>query len=233
MYLLYVDESGSPGDPNQKHFVLAGVAVFERETHWIEDQLNHIASRFNPADPYACELHGSPMRSGRGEWKGLPMEKRIQAIKDALGIIAERHPRVRLFASVVDRDAVKHSDMVYHTFEQLASRFDHFLKREHRKGNTQRGLAIFDKSTTEKSIQNLARTFKHDGHTWGQLRNFSEVPLFLDSEASRLIQLADLVAFAIFRHFEASDSQYFDIIKHCFDFDQGQTHGLHVSRSQE
>lgn len=33
MYLLYVDESGSPGDPNQKHFVLAGVAVFERETH--------------------------------------------------------------------------------------------------------------------------------------------------------------------------------------------------------
>ncbi|WP_366940896.1 DUF3800 domain-containing protein, partial [uncultured Halomonas sp.] len=26
MFLLYVDESGSPGDPNQQHFVLAGVS---------------------------------------------------------------------------------------------------------------------------------------------------------------------------------------------------------------
>jgi CheY-specific phosphatase CheX len=28
MYLLYVDESGSPQDPNQQYFVLAGIAVF-------------------------------------------------------------------------------------------------------------------------------------------------------------------------------------------------------------
>ncbi|MEN2936757.1 hypothetical protein DIBJMFBN_00253 [Mannheimia haemolytica] len=36
MYLMYVDESGSTTDPTQKYFVLSGIAVFERNTHWIE-----------------------------------------------------------------------------------------------------------------------------------------------------------------------------------------------------
>jgi hypothetical protein len=39
MHLLYADESGSLADPAQRHFVLAGVSVFEREPHWIEQEL--------------------------------------------------------------------------------------------------------------------------------------------------------------------------------------------------
>lgn len=233
MYLLYVDESGSPGDPNQQYFVLAGVAVFERETHWIEQQLNNIAARFSPANSYECELHGSPMRAGRGEWKGRALPDRINAIEDALRVVAGRHPNVRLFASVVHRDAFIDDDPITCTFEQLASRFDMFLKRLHVQGNTQRGIAIFDKSSTEKTIQNLARIFKQDGHRWGQLHNFSEVPLFLDSKASRLIQLADLVAFSIFRRFEHNDSRFYDIIAHCFDHHQGRIHGLHILEPKE
>jgi hypothetical protein len=52
MYLLYADESGSISDPSQRHFVLAGVAVFEREPHWIEQELNEIAARFDPGQPH-------------------------------------------------------------------------------------------------------------------------------------------------------------------------------------
>lgn len=46
MYLMYVDESGSTTDPTQKYFVLSGIAVFERNTHWIEKKMNVIASQF-------------------------------------------------------------------------------------------------------------------------------------------------------------------------------------------
>jgi hypothetical protein len=63
MHLLYLDESGSISDPCQRYFVLAGLSVFERSTHWIETELNAIAERFNPSDPYSIELHGSPMRT--------------------------------------------------------------------------------------------------------------------------------------------------------------------------
>ncbi|MFI3504789.1 DUF3800 domain-containing protein, partial [Klebsiella pneumoniae] len=92
-----------------------------------------------------------------------------------------------------------------------------------------RGVAIFDKSSTEKSIQSLARTFKDTGYGYGKLRNFSEVPLFLDSKASRLIQLADLVSYSIFRKFELNDDEFYKIIEHSFDYNNGKVHGLYVA----
>jgi len=54
MHLLYVDESGSVADPAQQYFVLAGVCVFERKTHWIEQALNAIAHTFSP-DNFPCD----------------------------------------------------------------------------------------------------------------------------------------------------------------------------------
>ena len=110
----------------------------------------------------------------------------------------------------------------------MISRFDHFLAREKRHfSNNQRGIVIFDKSSKEVSIQELAHEFKTLGHEWSSLKNMSEVPLFVDSEATRLIQLADLAAYALFRHYERSDDQFYDIIRAKFDFFGGVRHGLH------
>jgi Protein of unknown function (DUF3800) len=229
MYLLYVDESGSPQDPNQQYFVLAGVAVFERKTHWLEQALDNLASRIDPNEPEKWELHGSPMRNGNKEWRRFPKEQRQDWIKEGLKICADAK-QTPLFAAVVKREraAVDGIDPVIFCFEQLASRFDMFLGRRYNNGDPQRGLMLFDESSTEQRLQALARTFKHQGHRFGKLHNFAEVPVFLDSKATRLIQLADLIAFAIFRHYEAQDSQYFDIIRHCFDQEGGVIHGLKV-----
>ncbi|MGN6318254.1 DUF3800 domain-containing protein [Trinickia sp.] len=40
-----------------------------------------------------------------------------------------------------------------------------------------------------------------------------EVPLFLDSKASRLIQMADIVAYWTFRYFQSSDHRGFSLIR--------------------
>ena len=230
MHLLYVDESGSVADVNQTHFILAGVSIFERQTHWIEQQLNEIAKRFDPINPHSLELHGSPMRSGRGGWRHVPKVDREQAIKDILKLaIADQSiHNVRLFGAVVNKSKLTGTDPVFQSFEQITSRFDMFLQRCHLNGNTQRGLMLCDESSTEHRIQTLAREFKYNGHSYGRTRNYSEVPVFLNSMASRLIQLADLVAYAMFRHYESGDSQYFDIFKHRFDSEGGVTHGLFV-----
>lgn len=231
MHLLYLDESGSVADPNQRYFVLAGIAVFERKSHWVEQKLNEVAQRFCPESPYDIEFHGSPMRSGRDGWKTFPLEQRLQAIKDALKFgVADFVPKgVRLFGAVIRKDASHGIDPVELAFEQLASRFDLFLKRQYAKHNEpQRGLILFDKSSTEQRIQTLAREFKYAGHSWGKTKNYAEVPVFLDSKASRLIQLADLVAFALYRFHEAGDNQFYDIIKYCFDSEGGVEHGLYV-----
>jgi hypothetical protein len=230
MHLLYADESGSIGDPAQNFFVLAGVSVFERETHWIECELNQIASRFSQSQPSAVELHGSPMRTGRNGWDQFPQAERMQAIQDALRLcVHDRFPHVRLFAAVLEKRNHSGLDIAQVAFEQLSSRFDMYLGRLHRhKNDSQRGLILFDKSATEKRIQTLAREFKFSGHTYGVTRNFAEVPVFLDSQASRLIQLADLAAYAIFRKFETADDRLYRVIEHCFDSEGGVNHGLYL-----
>ncbi len=198
MHLLYADESGSISDPNQNYFVLAGVSVFERETHWIETELNKIAIRFSPHNPHAVELHGSPMRVGRNGWDRYAQSDRHQAIIDALKIgVCDRHPRhVRIFAAVLEKKNFGGQDIAKVAFEQLSSQFLGRLYKQ--KADAQRGIILFDESSTEARIQTLAREFKHTGHTFGVTRNYAEVPVFMDSRASRLIQLADLVAYAIF-----------------------------------
>ncbi|RRA50529.1 DUF3800 domain-containing protein [Acidipila sp. EB88] len=230
MHLLYVDESGAIGNPTEKFFILAGVSVFERNTHWIERDLNEIAARFNKEEPYTVELHGSPMRSGKGFWKHQPRDVREQAIIDALSVgIRDRQHRPRLIGAVLQKENHTGKEMSEVAFEQLSSRFDMYLTRLHLKQqDTHRGLMIFDECSTEKRIQTLAREFKHSGHTYGKIRNFAEVPVFLDSRASRLIQLADLVAYAMYRHFEHGDSKYYDVIYPCFDHDGGVAHGLYI-----
>jgi hypothetical protein len=231
MYLLYADESGTTHDPNQQYFVLACSCAFERQGFWLASELDKIASRFNPADPASVELHGSPMLAGKGMWRYHPLIDREQAIRDALDVLAQSHQSNRLFASVIRKSAVSPRDPVETAFEQVASRFDRYLMRLHYAGDTQRGLIIFDKTTCETTLQSLAADFRTVGHTWGIIRNFSEVPLFLDSKASRLIQLADLVAYAVFRHFEKNDSRFYSLIESRFDSDGGIVHGLHEIHS--
>ena len=233
MYFLYADESGTVADAQQQYFVLAGIAVYERKTHWIETDLNTIAERFSPDDPYLIELHGSPMRSGRDGWDAFPVKDRYDAVVRALTVgVVNRYPKgVRLFASVIKKSAVAGDDPAAVAFEQISSRFDSFLARLHRQGNTQRGVIILDKSEgAERGIQTLAREFKYSGHKWGKTRNYAEVPLFLDSKASRLIQLADLVAYSIYRYYEHGDSAFYSVIEKCFDSEGGVNHGLYVIR---
>ncbi len=104
-----------------------------------------------------------------------------------------------------------------------------FLQRQFTRNNDrQRGLIIFDKASYETPLQSLASRFRSTGHRFGKVRNLSEVPLFLDSRASRLVQLADLIAYAIFRHLEHGDSRFFDRIQQRFDAEGGVCHGLHV-----
>ncbi len=225
VHLLYMDESGLATDSKQRHFVLAGFSVFERSPHWIEAELDAIAARFNAVDPKSVELHGSPMRTGAKRWRHVPLADRERAIKDALQVAVTKH--CRLFGAVLEKVRFSGRDVTQVAFEQVSSRFDQYLGRLHKQGDTQRGLILFDKCSVERRIQTMAREFKTTGHTFGRLRNLAEVPVFVDSEASRLIQLADLVAYALFRYHEFNDSGFYDVIRNSFDSDGGVVHGLY------
>jgi hypothetical protein len=217
MHLLYLDHSGAPEDATQKHFVLASISVFERQTFWISTELDKIAARFNPSDPASVELHASPMHGGRGEWRRFPVPDRVQAICDALSVVPQSHPSNILFGVGIKKPQVNPEIAVEAAFEQTCITFDKYLWRMHLRGDTQRGMIVFDKAAYETDIQALATGFRSIGHSWGVVRNLSEVPVFLDSKASRLLQLADLVSFALYRVYERNDYRFFNIVKNRFD----------------
>jgi len=231
LYLLYLDESGHPDDPNLQHVILAGIAVFERQAHWLSTEVDKIAARFDPADPHSIELHGSPMLQGRDGWKAFPLVDRVKAMSDALGIVAASHVSTRLFGVAIRKAVLAgQADILEDAFERICKAFDIYLMRLHKRGDSHRGIIVVDETSYEDAFQRLARDFRRTGHRWGVMRNLAEVPMCLDSKASRLIQLADLVAFACFRHYERGDSRFFDLIKSRFDETGGVQHGLvHVT----
>lgn len=178
-----------------------------------------------PTNPDSLEFHGTDIHSGGKHWRALPPEVREEAYCTALRRLAGTH-NVHLFGAAIHKSAVSPRDAMEVAFEQITSRFDHMLVRLFRGGNTQRGLIIADKSTYETSLQRLSIEFRRTGHSFGQLHNISEVPLFVDSKATRLIQYADLVAHTFRRYIELGDASRFDLIRHAFDQAGGVVHGL-------
>lgn len=165
------------------------------------------------------------MFGGRQFWRNFPLPDRITAIKDALAII---RPNMRIFAAVVEKSLVGPKDPVEYAFEQDCSRFDYYLRRRYRQRDPQRGLIVLDKSSYENTLQGLATAFRKTGHAWDIVRNLAEVPMFIDSRASRLVQLADLVSYAFYRKYQHGDSQFFDVLAPRIDSHGGTTHGLHL-----
>lgn len=244
MYLLYADDSGSPSDRNQAYFVLGGVAIFERQAHWINLELEKLAAKICPQNPSSIEFHGYPMLGGKGFWSSLSYPDRIQAIKDALSILAASRESTAAFCVAVKKSAIQATDPVEWAFEELCKQFDHFLKmmyqessgrRRHNSRNpsieAQRGIMILDETTKETSLQRLATDFRTIGHNSGILRNLVEVPLFVDSKATRLMQLADLIAYSTFRYVERNDDKFINVFKHRFHSTSGIMHGLLIKSS--
>ena len=168
------------------------------------------------------------MFQARGDWKRIGLGKSRDFITRALGVIQNTHHSTRLFAAAIHKSAISPRDPIEYAFEQVCNRFDRYLSRLYYadEKNRQRGIIIFDESRYEGALQRLSVDFRTIGHSWGIIRDLVEVPLFVNSKASRLVQFADLVSYATYRRYEKGDPQYFDLLTSRFDHDGGIIHGL-------
>ena len=227
MHLLYLDDSGAAGNANEQYLVLGGVSVFEAQSHWITQELDRLAENISPGDPHGVEFHASETFARRSQpWSGMSQEDARGTIKSVLDVLGNAYDSARAFACVVHKASFPNRDPMEIAFEDLCSRFDRYLRRLRADGQTQRGLLILDKSTYETTLQRMSVEFRTLGTRWGVIRNLADTPLFVDSRASRVIQLADHLAHAVFRRYQSGDTQYFDRIARKFDSEDGIIHGL-------
>jgi hypothetical protein len=229
VFLLYSDESGMSGS---RHFVLAGVAAFERRPYWLSSVLDQIQLKFLPDEEEPVEFHASEIRAGKNPpWNKLTSEERHQLLDAIYDAISEA--QIDLFASVIDREWLKTGTDVYSfAFESILNRFDRFLRSKFKEeGEAQRGIIIIAESQYRLRIETLANKIRKVGTRWGEAYNLCEVPLFTSAGNSRMLQVADFCANAIYGKFESGYSRQYDrIASKFFEYD-GIVHGLaHYSR---
>lgn len=223
MYLLYVDESGNPDSADDRHFVFGGIAMFERKPWFVSQAVEEVKNKFFAKDA-EVEFHAQSILSHKEEpWHSMQSSKRAEIMESLCDVICQHD--ITLFGVVLERSS--NPDPVIRGFEELCNRFELFLNHLYNEGNQQRGLIIFDSSRHESTLQKLLLEYRRSGTRFGKLKHFSEVPLFTDSKATRNLQLADLIAHALFRRYERSDTRWLDRIISKFDTSSdGSVHGL-------
>lgn len=228
MHLLYLDDAGSMKNSSESFIVLGGVSVSEVQASELSLELEKLAATIDPQNPASIEFHASEIFARRtAPWNRLTREEAQGVIKSVLNILARTLPPTYAFSCAIHKASFGIiTDFLGMAFEDLSKRFDIYLDRLNLAGDIQRGLLILDESSHETVLQNLAKNFRNVGTQWGAIKYLADIPFFVNSKASRIIQLADHVAYAVFRRYNAGDTNYFDLIAHKFYSHNGVLHGL-------
>jgi hypothetical protein len=212
VHLLYLDESGNPNDPADRHFILAGVCVFERVTYFVSEDMERLQSALFP-DTEPLEFHANEIRAGKGFWRSRQPDERQAALDGLRDVILKAHkPGLRLFAAVVQKRADCYGDeAVKRATEIMCQSFDHHLKQCYQvKKDPQRGLLVVAQSRFDDRSKLWVRDFRKLGTQWGTIDNLADTPLFASTKDSRLLQLADYVSHAAYRMYERGDTSWLD-----------------------
>lgn len=228
LYLLYTDESGLDAG---EYFVVGGLAVHEQDTRLLARDVESVFAALPPRWRDA-ELHAQYIRAGKNQWRGLPAERRERLTDDVATLLADR-PEARspvLFAVALHKDSFPNRDPHERAYEDFFARCNGMIGRLTSRGDPHRCVVIADDSRLEQSLQRWMLRWRERGASTGAsigpLSAYAEVPLFVDSKASRLVQLADFVAHWVYRAYEAGDDSVLAQLAGGFDQDGGVLHGL-------
>ena len=99
-------------------------------------------------------------------------------------------------------------------FEQIVSRFELFLKNTQTGGiGDQFGLLVHDNNDTiSRKHTALMKQYHNSGTLWTNVESIIETPLFVNSELTSMVQVADLCAYALRRYCENREEYLFDRI---------------------
>lgn len=91
-----------------------------------------------------------------------------------------------------------------------------FLIRQKRAKKPSKGLLIIDHNQATQ-YRELIYDFKNGGTKYGYINNVVDIPYFARCPDTRMLQLADFVASAVFQYYERNDSKHLGKIITKFD----------------
>jgi len=235
---FYLDESGNPFlslrtiQAGHRFFVLLAICVSPEVARDIELAVTEIAGLYSPSLPVG-EVYIKSTRIRQKEYPFDQLEpQRLKSFTDDIyDILFAFQQETTLFAFIMDKQAhldlygIAARDPYLVAYTQLLERFAIFLGRRTQLIPASVYLDARDWKHHGKQDVRLQRlhtilqqvgSFYIDSRQFGR---FTPEPHFIDSRASRLIQLADLCAYNLYHAwcYQKPDYPYFKIILPLFD----------------
>jgi hypothetical protein len=89
------------------------------------------------------------------------------------------------------------------------------------------GVVIHDNNqTVARKHTELMKSFHRSGTLWTTINNIIETPLFVDSQLTGMVQIADLCAYGLRRYLENSETEIFEKVFQRADRRHGVTVGV-------
>jgi hypothetical protein len=137
----------------------------------------------------------------------------------------------RLFAECIDKvyfnPSIHKTTVEEQSFEQIVSRFEQYLQITSSATCTNMGMLIHDNNEAVASrLTALMKTFYRKGTLWTKIKNTIETPLFVNSELSSMVQIADLCSYALKRYLENGEKKLFNHIYRRADRKDGKVVGV-------
>lgn len=231
MYFFYFDESGSRDpsvgtskNPKDHLYVLLAVGMYERKWRTFElaisrlklELTDHLKRRgkghFDLAD---CEVKSNWIRIERERQKRSSF---LHALHDEeLGRLAEAYfqqifiNNMVIVAVVIDKrylyDHMTHELLHKKAYELVLERIQHYIHEYHPK---HQALIVMDDTDKQlnRSVAMKHALFQRTGNQNMKFPNIVEYPFFTRSELSNGVQLADLLAYNVYRAFRDENLTY-------------------------
>jgi len=243
MYLCYVDESGDCGRNGSNYLILAGASLFCGQWRPVRRQLDDLILKFFPNPPHPTEIHLAELRSGRDVFRALSKQQRQELIRDFCRLTADLlETELRVFAVIADKrwwfaknPSKTGYDLYLELFEELANRFNLYLRRRYAQSTPTKGIMIGDhhNAALSNSLRDKLNLFYRQGTKWTTFDHVIETMFFLESQMSPGIQIADLCSYSISRLLNHCDDSIVRQIVNVFDrepassaINPGKWHGI-------
>ena len=225
MYLLYADSSGRTGIRQDEHnglYITVGVIVHEKDRRSIENKISSMKREMFPElDPCKWELHAYDIWRNRyffaDRCRGMNQAKKL-GIFSRTANLAHRSD-ITIVSVVMLKDKMKGKyrspTVTEYSWLFVTERFEHFLVQKPK--GTNNGLLFIDASqkNPESDIRRAVRKAINEGGIWKDIDHIIEQPIFVESHTSDLIQLADMIAYVVLKHYKG-DSRFeesFEMLK--------------------
>ncbi|MBB2166760.1 DUF3800 domain-containing protein [Gluconacetobacter aggeris] len=226
MYLLFVDESGTPQKENAKdigYFVMAGLVIPENRWSGMRDKLVGLKRRTKYKGEIKWRYFAPNNKDDENPMKDWDIPARNSMRAEVFSIITETKS-CKIIAGVSEsttayalRNCNSQDDLYFMTYKPVTERFQYFLQDINREAGTDSmGIIVADhrgRGDDDSMRHRHERLLRETGNYTSSYPNFIEGLFFSPSHLSIGIQLVDMVAGAIWRAQAYNDRTWYDVLK--------------------